>query len=143
MINVAEIGTVIDKDGDRLIIKMERQEACAKCRACAAGLKKEDMILTAQNLCNGAVGDDVEVTLESVDFFKAMMIMYGIPFVMFMAGVFAGYFGSAKLGYGNNELIGFVLGFVLVLLTYAVIKTQEKHWQSDNYVPKAIRVVEK
>lgn len=140
---MAEVGTVIDKDGDLLIVRLERQEACAKCRACTAGLKKEDMIMRAKNLCGAAVGDNVEITLESVDFFKAMVIMYGIPFVMFLAGVFAGYFGSIRLGMGNNELIGFVLGFALVLLTYALIKTQEKRWQGDNYVPKAIRVADK
>jgi sigma-E factor negative regulatory protein RseC len=104
-------------------------------------MKKEEMMLKAENLCGGKIGDNVEITIETVDFMKATVIMYGIPFAMFMIGIFAGYFGSLKLGMGSNELIGFVLGFVLVVITYLLIKTQEKRWQKENFVPKAIRVI--
>jgi sigma-E factor negative regulatory protein RseC len=140
---MAEIGTVIgNAENNRLLVRLERQEACAKCRACTAGMKKEEMLLTAENLCGGKIGDNVEVTLDTADFMRAAVIMYGIPFAMFMLGIFAGYFGSLKMGLGSNELIGFVIGIVLVIITYLIIKSQEKRWQKDNYVPKAIRVVD-
>jgi sigma-E factor negative regulatory protein RseC len=140
---MAEIGTVIgNAENNRLLVRLERQEACAKCRACTAGMKKEEMLLTAENLCGGKIGDNVEVTLDTADFMRAAVIMYGIPFAMFMLGIFAGYFGSLKMGFGSNELIGFAIGIVLVIITYLVIKSQEKRWQKDNYVPKAIRVVD-
>jgi sigma-E factor negative regulatory protein RseC len=140
---MAEIGTVIGvKDDNRLLVRLERQEACAKCRACTAGMKKEEMILTAENLCGGKVGDNVEVTLEMADFMKAAMIMYGLPFAMFMIGIFAGYYISLNMGYGSNELIGFLTGLVLVCITYILIHSQEKRWKSNNYVPKAIKVVD-
>ncbi len=140
---MAEIGTVIGiKDDNRLLVRLERQEACAKCRACTAGMKKEEMILTAENLCGGKVGDNVEVTLEMADFMKAAMIMYGLPFATFMIGIFAGYYISLNMGYGSNELIGFLTGLVLVCITYMLIHSQEKRWKSNNYVPKAIKVVD-
>jgi hypothetical protein len=60
---------------------------------------------------------------------------------MFMIGIFGGYFVSLKMGYGSNELIGFLTGLVLVCITYIVIHSQEKRWKKDNYMPKAIKVV--
>ena len=41
---MAEKGVVIGlKDNNLAVIKMTRQEACAKCRACIAGMAEKDM----------------------------------------------------------------------------------------------------
>ena len=90
---MAEVGQVIEKkDNNRLLIRLERQEACAKCRACSAGMQAKEMLLEAENLCNAKIGDNVEISLEETDFMKAVLIMYGIPFVCFVVGVIASYF---------------------------------------------------
>ncbi|MFR7512063.1 MAG: SoxR reducing system RseC family protein, partial [Muribaculaceae bacterium] len=81
---MAEIGEVIGTEKNKLVVRMTRKEACAKCRACSAGLKEQDMLLKAVNLCNAKVGDKVEVMLETADFMKATCIMYGIPCAMFI-----------------------------------------------------------
>ena len=95
---MAEIGEVIGTEKNKLVVRMTRKEACAKCRACSAGLKEQDMLLRAVNLCNAKVGDKVEVMLETADFMKATCIMYGIPCAMFMVGILAGYYGFEALG---------------------------------------------
>ena len=56
---MAEIGKVIGTEKNKLVVRMTRKEACAKCRACSAGLKEQDMLLKAVNLCNAKVGDRV------------------------------------------------------------------------------------
>lgn len=139
---LGEIGEVIGTEDGRLVVRMQRTEACAKCRACTAGLKKEDMIIHAENICGASVGNKVDVVLDNADFMKATLIMYGIPFVAFMLGVFAGFYGSARFGMGNNELWGILLGVVLVLVSYGIIHTREDKFKKGNYVPKAIKVVE-
>jgi sigma-E factor negative regulatory protein RseC len=141
---VSEIGQVIEKrENNRLLIRLERQEACAKCRACTAGMKTEEMLLEAENLCNANVGDSVDIALEETDFMKAVLIMYGIPFACFVAGVLGGYFALMHFGVNNAEALSFVIGIVLVVLAYAVIHSFEPHFQKDNYVPKAVNVVNK
>lgn len=139
---MAEIGKVIGTEKNKLVVRMTRKEACAKCRACYAGLKEQDMLLKAVNLCNAKVGDRVEVMLETADFMKATCIMYGIPCAMFIIGILAGYYGFEALGKSGGEFAGFGLGIVLVVLTYLIIRTQEKRFKNGNYVPKAIKVVE-
>lgn len=139
---LGEIGEVIGREQGRLVVKMQRTEACAKCRACTAGMKKEDMIIHAENMCDAQIGNKVDVVLDNADFMRATLIMYGIPFVAFMIGIFGGYYGSISLALNNNELWGIALGVLLVVISYCIIHTQEEKFKSKNYVPKAIKVVE-
>lgn len=139
---IGEVGEVIGFESGRLVVKMERKEACAKCRACSAGMKKEEMIIRAENVCNAQIGNKVDIVLDNANFMKATLIMYGLPFVFFMLGIFAGYYGAESLGIANGELVGIVLGLVLVVLTYAIIHSQEHRFKSEGYVPKAIKIVE-
>lgn len=137
---MAEIGKVIDIEKNKVVVSLERKEACAKCRACSAGMKAEEMLIRAENICGAKVGDKVEIALEETDFIKAVLIMYGFPFVMFLIGLFGGYYGCLSANIPNPELIGFVAGLILVAIGYGLIKSQEKRWRSGNYIPKAIAV---
>ena len=91
---MAEKGQVIGlKNNESLaVIKMTRLEACAKCKACIAGMTEKEMFVEAENMCDAKVNDWVEVELEPNGFMNAVLIMYGLPFVAFMAGVLLGYF---------------------------------------------------
>ena len=137
---MAEIGKVIEIEKNKVVVLLERKEACAKCRACSAGLKAEEMLIRAENICGAKVGDKVEIALEETDFIKAVLIMYGFPFVMFLIGLFGGYYGCLSANIPNPELIGFIVGLILVAIGYGLIKSQEKRWRSGNYVPKAIAI---
>lgn len=138
---MGEVGEVVGREANRLVVKMQRTDACAKCRACTAGLESKDMIIKAVNMCGGNIGDKVEVVLDNSNFMKATLIMYGIPFIAFMIGVFAGYYGAIKFAFGSPELVGIGLGIVLVIIVYLIIRTQEYRFKEGGYIPKAINVV--
>ncbi len=138
---LGEVGEVINIEGKKLVVKMERKEACAKCRACTAGMKKEDMLIRAENMCSADIGDKVDVVLDNSNFMKATLIMYGIPLVAFLIGVFSGYYGALEMGIKNGELIGIALGVILVLVSYAIIHSQEHRFKEGGFTPKAIKVV--
>lgn len=140
---MGEIGQVIKKDNNKVTVRLTRTEACAKCGACSAGLKSQDMMIEAANLCDAEINDNVEIMLEESDFIKAVAIMYGIPFVSFVIGLIGGYYISMAVGFGNNEIIGFSIGIIFVLITYFLIKKNEKHWKSKNFIPKAVKVAKK
>lgn len=139
---LGEVGEVIGKESGKLIVRMERKEACAKCRACTAGMKKEDMIIRAENICNAEIGNKVDIVLDNADFMKATLIMYGIPFVAFMIGILGGYYGALSMGINNGEIIGVVAGIIFVVITYLVIHSQESKFKKGNFVPKALKVIE-
>lgn len=137
---MAEIGEVIELENKKVVVKLERKEACAKCRACSAGMQSTEMLIRAENVCGAKLGDKVEISLEESDFIKAVLIMYGFPFLMFIVGVFGGYYASLYFGINGAEYIGFVLGLILVALSYAIVHSQEKRWRSGNFIPKAIAI---
>lgn len=139
---LGEVGEVVGKENNKIIVKLQRTEACAKCRACTAGMKKEDMLIKAENMCNASVGNKVDLVLDNADFMKATLIMYGIPFAAFMIGIFGGYYGALSMGMDNGEVIGIAAGVILVIISYLIIHTQEDKFKKGNFVPKAIKIVE-
>lgn len=137
---MGEIGKVVGIDKNKVTVKMTRTEACAKCRACTMGMETQDMIIKASNLCNADINDNVEIVIEEENFIKAVLIMYGIPFISLIIGIFGGYYISKAVGIGNNEVIGFCSGMILVVITYLWIKHKEEYWKSKDFIPKAIRI---
>ena len=140
---MAEKGQVIGlKNNESLaVIKMTRLEACAKCKACIAGMTEKEMFVEAENMCDAKVNDWVEVELEPNGFMNAVLIMYGLPFVAFMAGVLLGYFVIGPMqSFINIEIFSFVMGLIFTFATFLWNKSQEKRWSQKKYKPKAVRL---
>lgn len=137
---MAEKGLVTEEKGDNLVVKMKRKEACAKCRACVAGLSEKDMVLEAQNLCSASVGDWVEVELTQDGFLFAVGIMYGIPLIALMAGIFIGnYIFAPAIGL-NADAISFFTGIIFTGLAYLWIRSQEPRWKAKKITPMAVKI---
>ena len=136
-------GIVSEIRGDLAIVKIHRKEACGECRACLSGMTEKEMDIEAKNLCDAEEGDWVELELQDNAFFNAVMIMYGLPFVAFIAGVVVGYFGVPKaLPMISPALSGLVLGGLGIFLTMLWIRSQNSRWESGKYRPMATKIVE-
>ena len=130
-------------DGDFVKIRMQRQKACEKCRACAPSMNNEHMYMTAQNACDADVGDWVSIDLDGGFFLRAMLIMYGMPLVMLMAGFGLGLSFANVLSLPLGEIIGFVSGVALAALTYFVINRLQHKIDRSKHTPVAVRKVDK
>ena len=136
-------GLVHTVKDDLVITTIQRKEACGECRACLAGMTKHEMDIEAKNLCDAEVGDWVELELQDNAFFYAVVIMYGLPFIGFIAGVVGGYYATAKFfptvpAFLPSLVLG-VLGIVVAMLW---IKSQNPRWESGKYRPLATKIVE-
>ena len=136
-------GLVHTVNGDLVIATIHRKEACGECRACLSGMTKTEMDIEAKNLCDAEIGDWVELELQENAFFNAVVIMYGLPFIGFIVGVVAGYYGTMKFfptvpAFLPSLVLG-VLGIVIAMLW---IKSQNPRWESGKYRPLATKVVE-
>lgn len=140
---MGERGLVVDQIDENVVVKLQRTEACAKCKACTAGMMSEEMILNAKNICNAKKNDWVNIELDATDFLKAVSIMYGVPFITFIIGIVVGYNGSVFIGMVEfKELISFIVGLIFTVLTYLFIKSKEEVWKSKNFIPVATHIVE-
>lgn len=140
---MAEVGFVTALKADNIAVaRMTRKEACAKCRACIAGLSEKEMIVEAENNCDAKVGDWVEIELESNGFLTAVLIVYGIPLIALVAGICLGYFIiSPALNLGSaGEVLSFGIGLLFTAAAYLWIRKNEERWNTRKYRPKAVKV---
>ncbi|NDL67610.1 SoxR reducing system RseC family protein [Anaerotalea alkaliphila] len=137
---MAELGQVMEIKGNHAIVRLERQEACAKCQACTLGTEVKDMILETENLCGAKVNDIVEVSLDEGNFIKAVAIMYVLPFLGLVAGLGLGYLIGQGINPGLVEIIAVIGGFLLMAVVFLVIRANEPKFRTKKYRPSAVRV---
>lgn len=136
-------GLVSEIKGDLAVVKIRRKEACGECRACLSGMTEKEMDIEAKNLCDAEEGDWVQLELQENAFFNAVMIMYGLPLVAFIAGVLVGYFCIPMvLPMIHPALSSVVLGALGILVAMLWIKSQNARWERGKYRPLATKIVE-
>jgi sigma-E factor negative regulatory protein RseC len=141
-----QTGVVIGIEGDKAKIKMQRHTACGDCGACQVSSNQLNVTLEAQNPVGAAAGDFVEVDMETMDFLSAVILVYLLPLVALVAGIFAGYYGVLLAGVSDRTAqgIGGVVGILAAALSYLFIKTKEEKLKSTKkYKPIISGIVEK
>ena len=83
-----EKGMVIKQEQGMVLIQLIRHEACQNCESLFYGAQDQEMIITAENHCQAKVGDWVYLDLEQSNFFKAVGIMYGLPLISLLLGLY-------------------------------------------------------
>ncbi|HSQ87659.1 SoxR reducing system RseC family protein [Romboutsia sp.] len=132
---------IVDKKTAKL--KMQRHSACASCGKCATTSEKKDIIVEVDNTIGACVGDKVKVNMETVNVLKAATIAYVLPLLALLVGTIATYFilGLFKVS-GNREVISGIAGIALMLLSFAILKRNDKKFRdSREYIPVVTEVV--
>lgn len=138
---MAEFGQVINVKDEEVKVRLNRKEACAKCGACSAGLESKDMFIEASNLAHAKLDDWVEIRLEEENFIKAVAIMYGIPLIGLLIGIFGGVMLGNMFMPALAEVIGVVTGLVGAGICFFTIHINEEKFNTKKYKPTATRVV--
>jgi len=139
---MSEIGQVMKVQGEDVHVRLLRQEACAKCGACTAGLDSKDMFVDAENLAKAKANDWVEIQLEEANFIKAVMIMYLIPLGGLLAGLFLGSILGMLLLPKAVDILAIVCGLSGAGLSFFLIHKNEHRFKTKRFKPKAIRISE-
>lgn len=98
-------------------IEYVRPDTCAKCGACQSMNKTGSIELK----CDCVPGDWVRIVMPERNFMGAMAIAYGLPLVLFLAGLALGYVLSGKSE--GWALIGSLIGIGVSLI---LLKINEK-----------------
>ncbi len=139
---MAEIGQVTKVENDEVVVRLLRKEACAKCGACTAGLESKDMFIHANNLCDAGKNEWVEIYLEETNFLKAVGLMYGIPLIGLLIGLFAGMLLGRAYVPLYADVIGFACGIFGAGVTFLTLHLNEHRFNTKTYKPRAIRIVD-
>lgn len=116
---MTEQGVVKELKGQFAVVQMQKHAACAGCNACKKGSSDNDIFIEAENPINASVGDKVEVDLEAPNLLTAAIIVYMIPLLALLIGVFIGY----KMG---SDMMSAILGVVFMAATFGMIKLKDK-----------------
>lgn len=140
---MAEVGEVVEVKGKDVKVRLLRKEACAKCGACTAGLKSEDMFIDALNVAHAQKGDWVEIKLNEQNFLKAVGIMYVIPLAGLLAGLGLGALVGKLFLPSLADVLAIVLGLAGAGLSFLMIHLNEDKFKTDKFKPKAVKVTDK
>lgn len=140
-------GIVTAIHNDRAVVRLARHSACASCGACShgGGDSSKDIVVEALNEPGAAVGDQVQVDLESVQVVRAAFIFYGIPLIALMAGVLAAKPIMTSAGFGDKaELLAALAGTLLMIGSFVAIRLNENRLKkSGRYLSRIVEVCEK
>jgi len=138
---MAEFGQVIKIMDQDVKVRLNRQEACAKCGACSAGLESKDMFIEALNVGDAKVDDWVEISLKEENFIVAVAIMYGIPLIGLLIGLIGGVLFGEIFIPKFAEIIGVISGLLGAGISFLLIHVNEAKFKTNRFKPIAVRVV--
>jgi len=104
-----ERAKVIEVTGNKIKLLFNMKEQCDRCGLCKP-VDKNSMILEVENSVGAKQGDTVIFSVRPSSL-KISAILYGIPSLLLICGVFAGYF------YFHSELKGVISGSVIFIIS--------------------------
>jgi sigma-E factor negative regulatory protein RseC len=117
-----KMGFVVALEDHKALVNVIRPSECGdKCSGCAGACEIKTMIVKVENTYQAVIGDRVELQLAPTQFVKLTFLLYTVPLIAFVLGVFIGYSQYEVIGISNADVTGLVLGFLMMLMTYFII----------------------
>lgn len=121
----SETGMVVEAQNEIVTVQMKRASACSRCGACKIW-NEQEVLIEAVNKLGAEPGDRVRLDMEAGIFWKALAVLYGLPFTFMMVGFFSGTYLGGLLGVGEYDaLVGLGGGVFMAYLSYRLIKAGE------------------
>lgn len=136
-----EVGLVVDTQDISANVKIDRKTACGNCKGCGLGSSDDKSItIQALNQAGAKKGDYVEVDMEAPSVVKAAFIIYTIPLLSLIVGIFISNFLFGFLGV-ESEIGSLAVGILFMALALMVIKLNEpKIKKSNQYNPVIVSI---
>lgn len=143
---MVQTGHIIESLGpNRAMMKMKRMSACAQCGKCKSlgDSESDEIVVEVENSIGAEVGDYVEVSMDDINILQATALVYILPLIGLMLGVFITYFVMIKLGKANiAEITGGIVGIATMMLAYFILKANdEKFKDSEKFLPRVVRIL--
>ncbi|MCK8059649.1 MULTISPECIES: SoxR reducing system RseC family protein [unclassified Fusibacter] len=115
-------GFVVGIEDQRALVNVIRPSECGdKCSGCAGACEIKTMVVKVDNTLEAQVGDRVELSLAPTQFVKLSFLLYTVPLITFVLGVFIGYSQAGVIGIAGGDVTGLGLGFTMMIATYVII----------------------
>lgn len=111
-----EEGVIVGVEGERARVRIERSDACSRCRVCVP-MGDGSMVIEAKNMRGAVIGERVSIEVDDSRHLRAAFMVYILPLMGLIAGCLM---GTALAG---SEAVGFLCGAGMLILVFVVL-----HW---------------
>ncbi|NLY09881.1 MAG: SoxR reducing system RseC family protein [Tissierellia bacterium] len=138
-----QIGVVTNLTDQMAHLKIERQTACGEhCKGCPVGCEIKEHNIVVPNSIGAKVGDRVELQSESKLILKYIFIIYGVPFVFLLVGIFLGNFILKSMGYVSHEIMSVGIGAIMLFLGLLTVRSIDKRFPDrSKQIIKMVRII--
>ncbi|MCK8059028.1 MULTISPECIES: SoxR reducing system RseC family protein [unclassified Fusibacter] len=119
------IGQVVELDHDMAVVAMRKHTACGDCGACQLGEENMETTVNVLNPIDAQPGDFVEIDMADADVLRAAFLVYIIPLAALLLGIGLTQLFLGFIGVGNSELIGVLVGFASMAVSYIIIRKKD------------------
>ncbi|MEW5725682.1 MAG: SoxR reducing system RseC family protein [Thermodesulfobacteriota bacterium] len=141
---MTETALVVQTQGRRARVRVQRNEACASCAAagaCQAMGGGKEVEVEVINFLPAKEGDRVELCLPETSFLKASTITYMVPLAGLILGALLGQLLALTTGGPADALTiaGAALG--LAAAAAVVLRYNRRFVSDERYIPRVIRIL--
>ena len=138
-----QIGFVRKVEKGKMELEVRRASGWgSKCKECSSSCEVVPHIVVLTNDLDAKVGDFVEVQAEVANLLKYTFILYMIPFIFLIGGIFIGNFLFRNVNIDSREMLSFLTGLVFVMFSLFILKFMDKREEKkDDGTIKAIRIL--
>lgn len=138
-----QIGFVRRVEKGKMELEVRRASGWgSKCKECSGSCEVVPHIIVIPNDLDAKVGDYVEVQAEVSNLLKYTFILYMIPFVFLISGIFIGNFLFRNVNTDSREMLSFLSGLVFVIISLLILKLMDRRAEKRNDgTIKAIRIL--
>ncbi|MCI7768704.1 MAG: SoxR reducing system RseC family protein [Christensenellaceae bacterium] len=130
-----ETGTVTKLKRGNATVSFDRKSACDQCRMCAVSKSGKTVEVVLPNTLNAGIGDKVEVTMGSRYVLTAAVVVYVIPLILVVIGVFA-FQTLGEIAQIIASVVALFIGLALAVVLDKFVIRKKK-----GFVPEMTRIV--
>lgn len=137
-----QFGIVKRVCGESVEVLVSRPAACKGCGACQMANNRPHTVI-ARNDASAEVGDTVALELPGQDLVRAVLLAYGVPLVMFLAGLGVGALAARSFGWTIDSSLASAIGGILFLAAgYYGIHLYDRSLGTEAFASVAVAVVD-
>ncbi len=139
-----QVGQVVGIEGDIATVVVRRHDVCGKCGGCGAMISGGgENYIKAQNKVNAQVGQTVKVIGDTGQVLKASFVVYIVPILALLVGLWLGQQAGAVLGLlAREELVGLFFGIIFLLASYFLVKGYDRRMSVARMKLSVVEIVE-
>lgn len=135
-------GVVVESKEETAIVHIGRNTACENCGACHFDEKTMNLKITAVNNIGAKVGDQVELSMDNVNFFRASFFLYGLPLIALLIGLFIGIYVFQSMALELYDIYAILLGLGFMTITFLLLRmNKERFAENSRYMSEITSVI--